>query len=109
MSTPIKIFKNTKIFLLCFYFTGDSMLDTAYTGFSNRNLSGMQFSTKDNDNDPNNVVNCGERFKGGWWFKSCFHAFLNGPWSPANWTWPWNPTILSGIDVKQTAMMIKTV
>lgn len=37
----------------------------------------MYFSTKDKDNDKSKS-NCAERFKGGWWDKSCFHCNLNG-------------------------------
>ena len=39
--------------------------------------SGMQFTTKDKDNDLS-ADNCAVRFKGGWWYKKCHHANLNG-------------------------------
>ena len=39
----------------------------------------MAFSTKDQDNDlASNKGYCAQQWKGGWWFKACYHAFLNG-------------------------------
>ena len=37
----------------------------------------MQFSTNDNDNDDWNN-NCAQTHKGGWWYKNCLGANLNG-------------------------------
>ena len=42
------------------------------------NANGMKFSTKDDDNDWNNRVNCAASYKGGWWFSDCHRTFLNG-------------------------------
>ena len=36
------------------------------------------FSTFDNDNDDSSN-NCAHSWKGGWWFRSCYHSFLTGP------------------------------
>ena len=47
------------------------------------NLNGMSFSTRDRDNDESST-NCAERFNGGWWFKNCFRAALNGPYREAD-------------------------
>ena len=62
-----------KICCLClFVFVG-----TAGDSFSYHN--GMAFSTKDQDNDlSRRTRSCAQKFKGGWWFKNCFSAFLNG-------------------------------
>ena len=38
----------------------------------------MGFSTKDQDNDLDNSNGCAQNYKGGWWFKNCYYAFLNG-------------------------------
>ena len=39
----------------------------------------MAFSTKDQDNDlANSKGYCAQQWKGGWWFKACHYAFLNG-------------------------------
>ncbi|XP_049533908.1 fibrinogen-like protein 1 [Anopheles darlingi] len=46
-------------------------------GDSLRYSEGSKFSTPDRDNDANNN-NCAQTWKGGWWFKSCHQAFLNG-------------------------------
>ncbi len=33
--------------------------------------NGMQFSTKDQDNDMDRTVNCAEKYQGAWWYKNC--------------------------------------
>ena len=38
----------------------------------------QKFSTFDSDNDLWSIVNCASRYFGGWWFKACFRAHLNG-------------------------------
>ncbi|XP_062622257.1 fibroleukin-like [Saccostrea cucullata] len=83
----------------------DSMLDT---GSPLRDLSGMYFSTPDRDNDKASY-NCAAASirRGGWWFNYCNYAFLNGQWSPENWSYPWYPTVTSGTSVKGTIMMIR--
>ncbi|XP_011188589.1 fibrinogen C domain-containing protein 1-like [Zeugodacus cucurbitae] len=51
---------------------GDSMLETQ---------DGAKFSTYDHDNAERiNGVNCGETYKGGWWYGKyeCYHSNLNG-------------------------------
>ena len=40
--------------------------------------SGSRFSTYDSDNDAWGG-NCGYAHQGGWWYKGCYHANLNGP------------------------------
>ena len=40
-------------------------------------LNGMKFSTRDQDND-NWSGHCAVSFRGGWWFNTCHHSFLNG-------------------------------
>ena len=39
--------------------------------------SGMQFSTKDQDNDIDSG-SCAVTYKGAWWYKSCHASNLNG-------------------------------
>ncbi|KAM9728477.1 fibrinogen like 1B isoform 2-T2 [Menidia menidia] len=41
-------------------------------------LSGMQFSTRDQDNDRFLQGSCAQENKGGWWFNRCHAANLNG-------------------------------
>jgi len=52
---------------------GDSMTPAGDHGFTN----GMQFSTKDQDNDLS-AGHCAVSYKGGWWYNSCHRANLNG-------------------------------
>ena len=41
------------------------------------------FSTKDQDNDPDDRK-CAEIFKGGWWYNTCHRANLNGLYRHGN-------------------------
>ena len=52
--------------------------------------NGIQFSTFDSDNDQNRG-SCVSSYQGGWWYKNCYRANLNGPH-----TIP----LLSGVDRK---------
>lgn len=50
-----------------------------------------QFSTKDADNDANGSYHCARDDKGGWWYRSCSNANLNGQYNVRHWTgvyWP---------------------
>ncbi|XP_053397769.1 techylectin-5B-like [Mercenaria mercenaria] len=73
---------------------------------------GMQFSTKDRDNDPAEI-NCASSFKGGWWFNSCFASHLNGLYydEPSNcydtWCIVWNSWKGFGNYLKFTEMKFR--
>ncbi|XP_056148477.1 angiopoietin-related protein 4 isoform X2 [Lampris incognitus] len=41
-------------------------------------ISGLPFSTRDQDNDQKNDINCAKHLSGGWWFSNCGRANLNG-------------------------------
>jgi len=41
---------------------------------------GMQFSTKDSDNDKYRNGSCAVSYKGGWWYEWCHDSNLNGPY-----------------------------
>ncbi|XP_062599494.1 ryncolin-1-like [Saccostrea cucullata] len=83
----------------------DAMLNT---GNSYRDLSGMDFSTPDKDNDKASF-HCAAASdqRGGWWFNYCHNAFLNGQWSPESWYRPWFPTVTDNKQIKATLMMIR--
>ncbi|CAK6952341.1 angiopoietin-related protein 4 [Scomber scombrus] len=40
--------------------------------------SGLPFSTRDQDNDQKNDINCAKHLSGGWWFSNCGRSNLNG-------------------------------
>lgn len=69
-------------------------------------MRGMQFSTYDADNDLH-ASNCAGVYLGGWWFNYCHHAFLNGPWFPNFWMYPWGSQYKRGTNVNGTSMLIK--
>ena len=41
------------------------------------NHNGMEFSSRDRDNDRSSG-SCAETYKGSWWYNTCHHANLNG-------------------------------
>ena len=47
------------------------------TGDALVHSNGMRFTTRDRDQD-RGAGNCAETFKGGWWYKACHAANLNG-------------------------------
>jgi len=54
--------------LTCHLFKGDSLTYQV----------GMNFSTKDQDNDEYTSGSCAEVYKGAWWHKACYYSNLNG-------------------------------
>ena len=64
---------NTFLVLAMVNFSG-----TAGDSFSYHN--GWPFTTPDEDNDFKPTGNCALEYHGGWWFKWCHTAFLNGPY-----------------------------
>lgn len=72
--------------------------------------NGMQFTTKDKDND-HWPFNCGERYKGAWWYRRCTFANLNGKyleggqehWKGITW-YNWTS---SSYSMKSSVMMIR--
>ena len=78
MKNPVQGQRNTCLIFLRIGNAGDS-LDTK-NGWS---ANDMAFTTKDRDNDQNGG-NCGATERGGWWYRSCQAANLNGIYNGPN-------------------------
>ena len=53
---------------------GDALLAPKWPNWI---ANGMMFTTLDSDNDINPYVNCGEKIKGGWWYRKCGTGIVN--------------------------------
>ena len=66
--------------------------------------NGMQFSTKDRDNDKHTNSNCANSYTGGgWWYKTCAHSVLTGGHANGNIYWlngVGNSTYFSFVEMK---------
>lgn len=73
--------------------------------------NGMNFSTKDQDNDKDSKRDCAELAKGGWWYTSCHSSNLNGVYKTGNTKhWDvvsWNLIKGSNYSMKFARMMIR--
>ncbi|XP_060079384.1 angiopoietin-related protein 7-like [Ylistrum balloti] len=68
---------------------------------------GMQFSTFDRDNDQWKW-SCARASSGGWWYKNCVHANLNGgKYNNKLWDFFYNTT--QRCRMKKTKMLMKTI
>ncbi|XP_048740719.2 ficolin-2-like [Ostrea edulis] len=86
---------------------------SGYSGTAGDSLkyhNGMEFSTRDQDNDPWDTVNCAVGRQGAWWYKKCDKSNLNGEYIgfaasgeqyPVWDYWKYN------IALKGTAMLIR--
>jgi len=70
------LFSETKKFTLYFFLSGTAEDSLGYH-------RGQAFTTRDRDNDKLKRKNCADNSKGGWWYKDCHHANLNGLYEPS--------------------------
>ena len=82
---------------------------TGTAGDSLTNSDGMQFSTKDRDNDQWSG-NCASEDQGAWWYKSCGYSNLNGLYrsglSEVRGVW-WYHFITDDISLKFAQMKLR--
>ena len=43
--------------------------------------NGMEFSTKNKDNDEDKQRHCAKHYQSAWWYKNCYRSSLNGRYS----------------------------
>ncbi|KAK2185029.1 hypothetical protein NP493_247g02053 [Ridgeia piscesae] len=87
----------------------------SYNGTAGDSLSyhdGMAFSTPDRDNDRLSSVSCAQFCKGGWWYKRCHLANLNGLYlgganTPAGEAISWIHWYSATFSLKTVAMKIR--
>ena len=77
-----------------------------------KNQNGLQFSTKDDDNDSKPDKNCAKDRGGGWWHKSCGASNLNGRYPEENEKTGeggirWKELEEQNFSFKESKMMIK--
>ncbi|CAK8686883.1 unnamed protein product [Clavelina lepadiformis] len=60
------------------------------SNFSSTPVYRSYFSTPDVDNDDDDSRHCGQKFKSGWWFRSCGETNLNGPYPMHKQPMSWN-------------------
>ncbi|XP_062583930.1 ficolin-1-like [Saccostrea cucullata] len=78
---------------------------SGYNGTAGDSLyyhNGCKFSTKDQDNDKSSTRHCATEYHGGWWYKFCYIANLNGLYAQSVWN-----TFISGEALQKTGMMIR--
>ena len=86
---------------------GDSM-----TRSGGGNLNGMQFTTRDRDNDGSSD-NCATSWRGAWWYNNCHHSNLNGLYlnGQSNWNgvvWQYfNATASSSYTLRYSDMKLR--
>ncbi|XP_062593604.1 ficolin-1-like, partial [Saccostrea cucullata] len=87
---------------------------SGYNGTAGNSLwynNGMKFTTKDQDNDLRGNGNCGISCHGGWWYRGCTHANLNGLYAqPGVYNWHymiWYKFKGTG-PLKQTLLMVRS-
>ena len=104
-----------------FYINGESdnyrLHISSYSGTAGDSLSyhnGMQFSTRDRDNDKNGGINCASVYHGGWWHSSCHYSNLNGKYLNGLHNTPWHGVIWHHFNghsnsLKKTEMKVRPV
>ena len=74
-----------------------------YSGTAKDQLAwhnGMDFSTKDRDNDEGSDSNCAALHKGAWWYNNCYHSNLNSNYDDNNYYWNWASLLGSEMKLK---------
>ena len=76
------------------------------------NHNGMNFTTKDRDNDKHQGINCAEYERGAWWYNACGVSNLNGQYlgkGKDEWHGVWWYSFKEIRSLKFTQMKLKTI
>lgn len=74
------------------------------------NHNGMNFTTKDRDNDKHKGINCAQYEKGAWWYNACAVSNLNGQYlgkGRSEWNGVWWYSFRETHSLKFTKMILK--
>ncbi|XP_061185137.1 ficolin-2-like [Saccostrea echinata] len=73
-------------------------------GHSTESINNQTFKTPDHSPP----IRCFRDYtEGGWWFKKCHSAYLNGVYGSSKWLNPWSGAIRSGTDFASSQMMTR--
>ena len=91
-----KAYAKYKSFEILDSYTQYTIVIGSYSGTAGDSLSSsniMKFTTKDKDNDTEGSTNCARHLSGAWWFKTCYRAHLNAPYTHSSKVHQWQGII----------------
>ena len=66
--------------------------------------NGMEFSTKDKDNDKSQKTHCAKLYQSAWWYNDCYWSSLNGRYSQTSHGIQWSTWKQNTYSLKKSEM-----